>query len=123
VRELEASLHRAVLTTPGSVIVGWPPGRDAQARAAGSARRDQAPDETPEAGSPFHAAKRVAIRAFEHRYLVRLIGATAGNVSAASRMAGTERRTMGRLLSKHGIDPARYRGAANPAESRPGSDN
>jgi DNA-binding NtrC family response regulator len=51
----------------------------------------------------------VAIRTFERRYLVRLIGAAAGNVSAASRIAGTERRTLGRLLSKHGIDPAIYR--------------
>jgi DNA-binding NtrC family response regulator len=110
IRELEAALHRAVLTTPGPVITGWPPGRDAHAGTAASAPRDQtSDDDLSEASGPFHAAKRVAIRTFERRYLVRLIGTAAGNVSAASRIAGTERRTLGRLLSKHGIDPAIYR--------------
>jgi DNA-binding NtrC family response regulator len=109
VRELEAALHRAVVTTPGPVIRTWPPGRDAKPRATAFTGGDEASDEVAEEGVPFHTAKLAAIRNFEQRYLRRLIDAAAGNVSAASRMAGTERRTLGRLLSKHGIDPATYR--------------
>jgi len=37
-----------------------------------------------------------------------LMAATHGNVSAASRLAGKERRTFARLLKKHGIDRRRF---------------
>jgi transcriptional regulator of acetoin/glycerol metabolism len=39
----------------------------------------------------------------ESRFLVDLMGRTKGNVSAAARISGTERRHLGRLLKKHGI--------------------
>jgi hypothetical protein len=32
-----------------------------------------------------------------------------GNVSAAARLAGKDRRAFGRVLKKYGIDKARYR--------------
>ncbi len=108
IRELEAALHRAVLTTSSSVINCWPPRQDP------ALRPEENTGERPQ--GTFHVAKRVAVDAFERHYLVRLIGTTSGNVSAASRIAGTERRTLGRLLSKHGIDPSVYRdGGAGPA--------
>ena len=49
------------------------------------------------------APKAQAIAEFEHRYLTRLIERTGGNVSAAARLACKERRSLGKLLKKHGI--------------------
>jgi DNA-binding NtrC family response regulator len=62
-------------------------------------------------GSAVHAdsivnykhAKRLAMTEFEHRFLKRLIERANGNVSAAARISGTERRHLGRLLKKHQI--------------------
>ena len=45
---------------------------------------------------------------FERAYLANLMTATNGNVSAAGRLAGKERRTLARLLKKHGIDRTKY---------------
>ncbi|MDH4172680.1 MAG: sigma-54 dependent transcriptional regulator [Betaproteobacteria bacterium] len=52
----------------------------------------------------YRQAKSRAIAEFESRFLATLIDRTKGNVSAAARISGTERRHLGRLLKKHGID-------------------
>lgn len=49
-------------------------------------------------------AKRQVIADFEKSFLCRLMAEANGNVSAAARLAGKERRAFGRLLMKHGID-------------------
>ena len=49
------------------------------------------------------SAKSQAIVEFEGRYLARLLEQTNGNVSAAARISGTERRHLGRLLKKYSI--------------------
>ena len=51
----------------------------------------------------FRAAKERAIAAFERSYLTRALRKADGNVSAAARLIGTERRHLGRLIKKHGI--------------------
>jgi DNA-binding NtrC family response regulator len=56
----------------------------------------------------FSVAKAQAVAEFEHAYLLRLMTATKGNVSAASRIASKERRTLARLLKKHGIDRRQF---------------
>ena len=48
-------------------------------------------------------AKKQAITEFESRFLTRLIEQASGNVSAAARISGTERRHLGRLLKKYCI--------------------
>jgi DNA-binding NtrC family response regulator len=95
VRELENWVHRRyLLCTDGTIeledLERIPPASAAAAR--------------------FRTAKRQAIAEFERQYLSELIARTRGNVSEASRTAGAERRAFGRLLQKHRIDPARYRG-------------
>jgi DNA-binding NtrC family response regulator len=45
------------------------------------------------------------MRGFDERYLRWLLGETRGNVSAAARRARTERRHLGRLIRRIGIDP------------------
>jgi DNA-binding NtrC family response regulator len=58
----------------------------------------------------FKAARLREMRAFEARYLRALMSETNGNVSEAARRAGTERRAMGRMLKRHGIEAASFRG-------------
>lgn len=93
VRELENWVQRQYLLCEGDCI-------DA----------DEAPA-APEPAASFRIAKRRAIDDFERGFLSNLIADTGGNVSAASRLCATERRALGRLLRKHGIDPAAYRGS------------
>lgn len=52
----------------------------------------------------FRHAKERAIVSFERNYLARLMNEASGNVSHAARMAGKERRALGRLLKKHGFN-------------------
>jgi two-component system response regulator GlrR len=51
----------------------------------------------------YRFAKHQAIADFEMRFLTRLIAQAKGNVSVASRIAGTERRHLGKLLKKYRI--------------------
>ena len=57
----------------------------------------------------FSAAKMQAIRKFERDYLIQLMRQTDGNISAAARLSGTERRQLGKLLTKHGIGTGQFR--------------
>jgi len=56
---------------------------------------------------PFNAAKKLAVQAFEHRYLTRIMTRTDGNISMASREAGLDRSNFRRILKKHGIDSSK----------------
>lgn len=52
----------------------------------------------------FRNAKAQAVADFERDYLMTLLKETHGNVSAAARLACKERRSLGKLLKKYGID-------------------
>jgi DNA-binding NtrC family response regulator len=52
----------------------------------------------------FAAAKRRAIAHFERDYLIALMRRADGNVSRAALLSGTERRQLGKLLKRHGIE-------------------
>ena len=52
---------------------------------------------------PFKDAKELLIEAFERAYLVELIEKHDGNVSKAARAADMDRKSITRLLKKHGI--------------------
>jgi DNA-binding NtrC family response regulator len=56
----------------------------------------------------FNDARDDAMRRFERGYLESLMQATAGNVTHAARLAGKERRSLGRLLKRHGISGALF---------------
>ncbi|MFT5431243.1 MAG: DNA-binding NtrC family response regulator [Myxococcota bacterium] len=56
------------------------------------------------ANLPFPTAKRLAVQAFEKRYLLHLLARTDGNISQASREAGLDRSNFRRILKKHDID-------------------
>ncbi|MFC5569069.1 sigma-54 interaction domain-containing protein [Lysobacter yangpyeongensis] len=94
VRELENLVHRLVLFCDGDVLYY-----------AGDPDDEPADRTCPD----FRRAKAAAIASFERTYLTRLMRETNGNISAAARMACKERRALGKLLKKHGIDKDVYR--------------
>ena len=51
----------------------------------------------------FHRAKQAAVYAFERSFIERALIESGGNVSAAARLSGKERRAFGKLMKKHGI--------------------
>jgi DNA-binding NtrC family response regulator len=95
VRELENTLLRAFLVSEGECVTlgSFLPAADAEPPAP-------APD--------FRAAKAEIIASFERDYLAQLLRRTAGNVTRAARLAGKERRALGKLLKKHGLSPSDY---------------
>lgn len=104
VRELENIVLRAYMQADGDVIEAF-----AVAELVDDA---SAPVGEPAHGDDrfgYHAARHHAIHVFERGYLLGLMERTQGNVTAAARLSGTERRQLGKLLKKHGIDTRRFR--------------
>jgi two-component system response regulator GlrR len=104
VRELESAILRAVQVARGGVIevgdLGLP-----------SIRALLADPATSEALRPYKIAKREVLDVFERQYLMGLMEQHKGNVSAAARSAGKERRDLGKLLKRYGLDPRQFRGS------------
>lgn len=108
VRELENLIHREFLLADGPQLsinpaaLGLAPSRDAPALPM-PVRFDLG----------FRQAKERVIAEFERAFLMQALAKSRGNVSAAARLVGKERRAFGKLLKKHGIDRAQYiQGAA-----------
>lgn len=57
----------------------------------------------------FQDAKAQAIVDFEQHYLREVMQITHGNVTLAAKIAGKERRALGKLLQKYAIDKSQYR--------------
>jgi DNA-binding NtrC family response regulator len=95
VRELENFLHRQVLLGDGDEIL-CPAIQDTTDKAECAATAN------------FRTAKAQAIALFERRYLGNLLEQTGGNITAAARLAGKERRAFAKLAKKHGIDRGHY---------------
>lgn len=57
----------------------------------------------------FNQSKAMIIEKFEKEYLEKLLETTNGNVTLAAKRAGKERRCLGRLIKKHGLDKDKYR--------------
>ncbi|HSD37526.1 MAG TPA: sigma 54-interacting transcriptional regulator [Rhodocyclaceae bacterium] len=92
VRELDNLVHRQTLL-----------GQDAELRLA--------PENWHASGAPaktgpvrFNDARHEAMSAWERQYLSHLLRETGGNVTRAAQLAGKERRALGKLLKKHGIN-------------------
>jgi transcriptional regulator with GAF, ATPase, and Fis domain len=102
VRELANVVERAIPFTDGSVITldALPEAlRSPQAPRGGGARSVVRADPS----MPFKDAKEQLIDAFERQYLLDLIERHGGNVSKAARAAHMDRKSITRLLKKHGI--------------------
>jgi len=92
IRELENLILRGFLMTDGAQISIPAP---SVAFAAGPTHNG--------AHLNYRLAKNQAITEFESRFLTHLFEQANGNVSAAARISGTERRHLGRLLKKYCI--------------------
>lgn len=95
VRELENRIHRALVLCRG---------RQVGMAELGGRITAQPSIQGVLYGGGFKTARMREMRAFEARYLRDLMTETNGNVSEAARRAGTERRAMGRMLKRHGIE-------------------
>jgi two-component system, NtrC family, response regulator GlrR len=104
VRELQNLMHRLVLMAESDEI---------SYRGAETLPRSDIQRPASEFPS-FQSAKASAVAAFERCYLTELLNRAVGNVSAAARLAGKERRALGKLLRKHGLDTANFRGDQRP---------
>ena len=103
VRELENFVHRGFLISDGAVI-DLP--NNVDENAAQGISSDDA--ETPPFDTHFNHAKAKVIVEFEKQYLMWLMAETNGNITRAAKQAGKERRALGKLLRKHGIERSHY---------------
>jgi DNA-binding NtrC family response regulator len=119
VRELENTLLRSFLLSAGTFIEINPTVNEALLRCEPD-RLDQAdenggykemfdfePNSTESIS--FQDAKAIAIESFEKKYLGHIMSVTHGNVTLAAKIAGKERRALGKLLQKYHIDKSLYR--------------
>jgi DNA-binding NtrC family response regulator len=105
--ELENVIQRAILLSQDGVITA----NDLQLPIDCARARSQ------EGSLSFKAARKRVLDDFERELLTRLLAAHRGNVSRAARAAGKDRRDLGRLLKKHGLERSSWR----PPPRTPGS--
>ena len=107
VRELENLIYREMLLSENDEIC-----IQTDLLRETSANRRQQSDRRQAAwlSMSYQCAKALATKDFEQCYLNSLLTQAKGNVSAAARLAGKERRSFDRLLQKNGIDKIRFRG-------------
>ena len=94
IRAYAISDASVIRVEPGDLCLELAPEACAALSAAGA---------PPVTDGAFSDAKARAIELFEREYLYRLMSEACGNVSAAARRAGKERRALGKLLKKHGL--------------------
>ena len=101
VRELANVVERAIPFTDGPIVT-----LDAlpEAFLAGRPRSAGAPGVQARSDMPFKDAKEKLIEAFERQYLLDLIERHSGNISKAARAADMDRKSIARLMRKHGIN-------------------
>lgn len=109
VRELQNRIQREFLMCDGPNILITDPQPDSERRCKQDRR--QALLNVHANTLNFNEAKQATLQAFERNHLIRLMRESAGNVSHAARLAGKERRALGKLLKKYCIEPAIFRGA------------
>ncbi len=104
VRELENVLHRAFVMSQDEVLL-----LGEEAATGVEPEPAEGVDHRPYEEN-FQAAKARLIEEFEREYLTWLMTRARGCVAAAARMAGKERRALGKLLKKHGLAGRLFRG-------------
>jgi DNA-binding NtrC family response regulator len=96
VRELESAVVRGLRRARNGVIELADCGLPAAAHVADAPR------------PTYRELKRRVLEAFDLQYLTELMTEHRGNVSRAARAAGKERRDLGKLLKRHGLDPRSF---------------
>ena len=99
VRELENVIERAVVLARGETIhIRDLPPHLSEGNFSTNAAMDDFGNLT------FNSAKKLAVQAFERRYIKQVLARTDGNISKASREAGLDRSNFRRILKKHDLD-------------------
>jgi DNA-binding NtrC family response regulator len=98
VRELQNVVERACALADGPMIQV----RDLPAHVRG---RGRPATSLLDRDLPLAAAREAWLQAFAEQYLTHLLRRHGGNISQAAKTAGIDRKTLHRLLSKHGIKP------------------
>jgi DNA-binding NtrC family response regulator len=102
VRELESAIVRAVHVARDGVIEA------ADLALPVSASNVCAPPVGIDVSHRYKVAKRKIVEAFDREYLVRLLAEHQGNVSRAAEAAGKERRDLGKLLKRYGLEARQF---------------
>lgn len=97
VRELQNAIERAVVLAEGGMIEA----RDLPDSIRGSIRNGSSASN---GLLPYKEAKREKLAVFDKEYLADLLVRHQGNVSQAAEEAGIDRKTIHRMLSKHGLE-------------------
>jgi DNA-binding NtrC family response regulator len=95
VRELENKVHHALVMAQGAYI---------QADDIGVATPSAPTSTRVDLSRPFRDLKQDTIEAFEREYVRELLRAHRGNLAAAARQAGMDRKNLWALAKKYGID-------------------
>jgi two-component system response regulator GlrR len=113
VRELENFVHREYLLSDEAELVYAGPGEQESERDVDGRERPGPVDvfSSLQAIASYRDAKAHAIEQFDREFLNALLVRTGGNVSRAARISGKERRALGKLLKKYGIEPISFRDA------------
>ncbi len=104
VRELEGVVYRSL------VMAGDERRLDEEAVDIHRVQRTRQPAASLDMSRPFAELKAAVIERFERSYLEQILTKTQGNLSQAAREAQHERKSLWRLLNKHGIDPKQFSG-------------
>lgn len=119
IRELENCIAYLTCLCPGRTILPHDlpflkrlRGPDAPACEDGLVEEEAADGQLLQAGvDSLRGIKTRLVSEFERKYIERALQATGGNVSAAARMSGKNRRALVELMRKHEISPEVYRAA------------
>ena len=109
VRELRNAVEQAVIIEEDRTI--QPDSLPAEVRTPAGGGEAMAAVEAAVAGD-YHAAREGCLRRFEEAYLRELLRRSGGNISRAAQDAGISRVNLHRLLRKHNLRAAEFRGAA-----------
>ena len=94
-RELQNVMERAAVLVDGHTVMST----HLPDRLQAMADKDST---SAEAGS-FKQAKQQAVEAFERNFLLDLLKRNEGHMSRAAREAGVDRKTIERMVKKHGL--------------------
>ncbi|MBV7266231.1 sigma-54-dependent Fis family transcriptional regulator [Erythrobacter sp. WH131] len=109
VRELENAVHRAVILADKGKVERLELGLEHQEPARPNMDMAINIVTKPDFREGMKAARACYLRQFEREYLSWLLRKTHGNVSAAARVAQTERRHLGRVIKRTGLSPDSFR--------------
>ena len=107
VRQLRSAIESSVIVAPDGVVRGTHLPEFLRAPSVASAA-------TARADRRFRVAKRSVVEAFERSYLEDLLRRHGGNVTGAAEQSGMLRSALQRLLRKHELHSADFRGRGAP---------